>query len=87
MERRPVPAHPGTRQLWCPGYSRCLDHAIRQGWEGSSCEECPHRNKDMPADPDPMHSITALVWSVLYPARWRRFLAAAEALVRRDNAE
>ena len=42
----PVPAPEITRpscirrRIWCTHYGTCLDHAIKQGWSGFSCEVC-----------------------------------------------
>ncbi len=29
------------RNLYCRHYDACLDHAVKQGWEGWSCLQCP----------------------------------------------
>ena len=29
------------RNLYCHNYDRCLDHAVKSGWEGWSCHNCP----------------------------------------------
>jgi hypothetical protein len=29
------------RNLYCAHYDRCLDQAVKQGWEGWSCLNCP----------------------------------------------
>jgi hypothetical protein len=85
MERRPVRAHPGVRQLWCPSYSRCLDDAIRQGWEGFSCELCEFRATADKTDVDPAFAIVSLCWAVLFPRKWSRFVAVAERFLKGER--
>lgn len=40
MERRPIHKK-GTRNVFCPHYGRCLDHAVRAAWTGWDCRQCP----------------------------------------------
>lgn len=29
------------RNLYCRFYDQCLDHAVKKGWEGWTCAQCP----------------------------------------------
>lgn len=41
----------GYRNVFCPYYSDCLDHAAKLYWECWSCLECRHQQeKDMDTD-------------------------------------
>ena len=33
----------GKRNVFCAYYSGCLDHAVRDFWEGWHCSNCPHQ--------------------------------------------
>ncbi|MGM0384177.1 MAG: hypothetical protein ACQEQO_11885 [Thermodesulfobacteriota bacterium] len=33
----------GERNIYCPFYSDCLDHAIKHFWRYWSCPQCPYR--------------------------------------------
>ncbi len=33
----------GERNLFCPHYRNCLDHASKNYWEYWSCQDCVHR--------------------------------------------
>jgi hypothetical protein len=33
----------GKRNIYCPLYSHCLDHAINHVWEHWSCSQCSYR--------------------------------------------
>lgn len=33
----------GSRNLFCPHYRKCLDHAVKDQWLFWSCEACSHR--------------------------------------------
>jgi hypothetical protein len=44
MELRPNPiCNRGERNIYCPLYSDCLDHAVNQFWQYWSCSKCPYR--------------------------------------------
>jgi len=36
---------PGERNLRCPYYNDCLDHAAKSFWEYFTCSECAHRSQ------------------------------------------
>ncbi|MBU0988407.1 MAG: hypothetical protein KKH68_14250 [Proteobacteria bacterium] len=38
----PVRKH-GSRNLFCPFYSDCLDHAAKRHWESWACFNCHHQ--------------------------------------------
>jgi len=41
----------GSRNVFCPYYSDCLDHAIKNSWEYWSCSDCQQKRKrKVPAD-------------------------------------
>jgi hypothetical protein len=44
MEPKPNPiCKRGERNIYCPFYSDCLDHAVSQFWQYWSCFKCPYR--------------------------------------------
>lgn len=44
MRPTPNPIHKsGTRNVFCPYYDECLDHAIEHRWKYWKCSECPHK--------------------------------------------
>jgi hypothetical protein len=44
MKAKPNPiCKRGQRNIYCPLYSDCLDHAVNQFWEHWSCSRCPFR--------------------------------------------
>jgi hypothetical protein len=44
MEPRPNPiCKRGKRNIYCPLYSNCLDHAVNQFWQHWSCSQCSYR--------------------------------------------
>ena len=44
MRPTPNPIHKsGTRNVFCPYYDECLDHAIKHRWKYWKCSECPHK--------------------------------------------
>lgn len=43
--------HRGDRNVFCPYYGDCLDHAIREAWDSWDCACCENRN-DQRAKPD-----------------------------------
>jgi hypothetical protein len=45
MELNPNPiCKKGERNIYCPFYSDCLDHAVNQFWRYWSCFQCPYKN-------------------------------------------
>jgi hypothetical protein len=74
--------HEPERNLFCSKYSECLDFAVSRGWHSFSCDQCECRNVADHTDPDPLFSITSLVWAVCFPERWARFVATAERFLR-----
>ena len=34
----------GVRNVVCPYYDQCLDHACQSNWRGWTCKECGHVN-------------------------------------------
>jgi hypothetical protein len=45
MELKPNPiCKRGERNIYCPFYSDCLDHAVNQFWRNWICSQCPYRN-------------------------------------------
>ena len=39
---KPIPKL-GERNIYCPFYSDCLDHAVNHFWRHWSCSECPYK--------------------------------------------
>ncbi|MBE9581513.1 MAG: hypothetical protein IMF18_07835 [Proteobacteria bacterium] len=49
MKPRPKPAHrSGNKNIYCPFYGACLDHAAKRYWQNWDCSECPHKLKQQP---------------------------------------
>jgi hypothetical protein len=42
LPANPVPQK-GMRNIWCPFYNGCLDHAIHQAWRSWNCSQCQNR--------------------------------------------
>ena len=36
----------GERNIFCPYYGACLDHAVKESWEDWDCGECDHKIKE-----------------------------------------
>ena len=44
MKSKPNPIHKsGTRNVFCPYYEECLDHAVERRWKYWNCTGCPHK--------------------------------------------
>ena len=44
MKPKPNPVHKaGTRNVYCPDYETCLDHAVELGWQYWSCSDCTYK--------------------------------------------
>ena len=49
MKKRPNPLEKsGERNLYCPYYEDCLDHAIELHWQNWNCSKCTHRSRQQP---------------------------------------
>ena len=49
MEPRTNPIHKlGIKNIHCPYYKECLDHAVERRWKCWSCSECPHKVTQQP---------------------------------------
>jgi hypothetical protein len=70
MEPNSNPLHKrGNRNIFCPHYEVCLDHAVERRWRYWNCSECPHKLKkqplmDMPAmrDANPVYRLPARIY-------------------------
>ena len=67
MGQKKYPVHTkGDRNVLCPYYSNCLDHAVKFGWEYWACMDCQHkRNQNIVVSlllsstgNDPYHSVS-----------------------------
>ena len=38
----------GERNVFCPHYSACLDHAVKHSWDYWVCCDCPHKSVQQP---------------------------------------
>jgi hypothetical protein len=38
----PIAKH-GERNIYCPYYDDCLDHAVKYCWEFWNCSTCPYK--------------------------------------------
>jgi len=44
MDQNPIRAQ-GHRNVFCPYYNGCLDHAAKRYWESWSCLKCQHKQE------------------------------------------
>jgi len=47
MDQNPIHAE-GYKNVFCPYYGDCLDHAVKYYWEYWACLECHHKNEQIP---------------------------------------
>jgi hypothetical protein len=40
----------GKRNVYCPYYSLCLDHAVQKGWQYWDCDECLKKDVRKPLE-------------------------------------
>jgi len=60
MRPTPNPIHKsGTRNVFCPYYDECLDHAVERRWKYWKCSECPNKLRQL----SPGHVRTIHDWS------------------------
>ena len=53
MSKNLNPKHyQGYRNVFCPYYGDCLDHAVKNWWEHRTCLDCQHRDKECRASAD-----------------------------------
>ena len=44
MKHSVNPVHDyGEKNIFCPHYSACLDHAVLKSWDSFMCDECVYR--------------------------------------------
>jgi hypothetical protein len=55
----------GDKNVFCPYYDNCLDHAVELHWECWTCQHCQHNRKAfveevmfLTKDPDPYYSFS-----------------------------
>ena len=67
MGQKEYPVHSrGDRNVFCPHYNQCLDHAVKFGWEYWACLDCGHKQEQKliagvllsPRSSDPYHSVS-----------------------------
>jgi len=46
----------GEKNVFCPYYKDCLNHAAKLRWENWDCSECPHTLRQRPIETDQMTS-------------------------------
>jgi hypothetical protein len=51
----------GSRNVFCPHYSDCLDYVITKSWKNWNCNKCEHRQAR-----DPMIDIPLTVGEISY---------------------
>jgi len=57
MDQNPNPIHRnGDRNVFCPYYNDCLNHAAKLHWQNWDCSECPHKMTQQPIKTDQMAS-------------------------------
>lgn len=44
MDQKPIHTQ-GHKNVFCPYYRNCLDHAAKHHWEYWSCLKCQHKKK------------------------------------------
>jgi len=49
MDLKPRPLHQfGTKNIFCPRYEECLNHAAKNDWEYWNCSVCAYRQRQEP---------------------------------------
>ena len=69
---RPI-RRPGSRNIHCPHYRACLDHAVKHSWEYWNCRDCSHKLKqesmteiERPVDgSDPCYQLPSKIYGEL----------------------
>jgi len=57
MDQHPKPIrNHGDKNVFCPYYKDCLNHAVKLRWENWDCSECPHKLTLQPIKTDQMTS-------------------------------
>ncbi|MBW1739646.1 MAG: hypothetical protein JRJ42_00765 [Deltaproteobacteria bacterium] len=70
MKSRPNPIHKsGTRNVFCPYYEKCLDHAVERRWRYWKCSECPHKLRQQPLS----HNVTIHAPNPCYELPWKTY--------------
>jgi hypothetical protein len=44
QQANPIPKR-GERNIYCPFYGECLDHAVKYSWQSWNCAHCAHNKK------------------------------------------
>lgn len=60
----------GDRNVFCPYYRSCLDHACNNHWKYWACMDCQHKEKQeevvdvllLPVSDDPYYSISPVLY-------------------------
>ena len=52
-DSNPVPVN-GERNIFCPHYCDCLDHASKNHWEYWGCQDCAHKQETEPVADVPL---------------------------------
>lgn len=53
MEARPKQVDKsGDKNICCPFYRNCLDHAAKRYWQNWDCSECPYKLRKRPIEAD-----------------------------------
>lgn len=48
MDQKQNPVYTkGARNVFCPYYGSCLDHAVKKHWEYWACFDCQHKKKQV----------------------------------------
>ena len=55
QNRNPI-CKSGNRNVFCPYYGDCLDHAAKLYWQDWDCSKCPHKLTQQPIKLDQMAS-------------------------------
>ena len=51
MKPRPKAAlRSHKKNIYCPFYRNCLDHAAKRHWKSWDCSRCPHKSKKTKGD-------------------------------------
>ena len=67
MNHNENPVHTrGDKNVFCPYYDNCLNHAVKLHWQRWSCMHCEHKQKQtfvqdallLAKDPDPYYSFS-----------------------------
>jgi hypothetical protein len=81
----------GTRNVWCPGYSSCLDRCFTKNLPGFTCQGCKHEHDQSAGPKDSAELVedaiccTALIYAALGKVKRETAFKAVGVTVKRGG--